>query len=240
MSTGGSDSKNNDESIIVRSYPKVIVLYPTVLFAILFAITQWLLPTLNLDAERVQTITHLCGATFMAIFALNLFVMSFDFPRMAAVSMLLAIFVLFLAITLLNTVIPVWPQIVHLLGLLRLEANAWFYFFFALSFGLVYLSAWVFTRFDYWEITANELLHHHGPWGDLERFPSPNLKIDKEMHDVFEYLILRSGRLTLYPATERKAIILENVPGINGVEEQIKQLLSATEVRIETDHLTKP
>lgn len=235
MSTGSSSEKTHEESIIVRSYPKVIILYPTVLFALLFAITQWLLPSLNLGEERSQSIKLLCGATFMAIFALNLFVMSFDFPRMAAITMVLAIFVIFLGLMLLNTMIPVWPQIARLLSMLRLEANAEFYFFFALSFAFVYFIAWVLTRFDYWEITANELLHHHGPWGDLERFPSPNLKIDKELHDVFEYLILRSGRLTLYPATERKAIILENVPGINGVEERIKSLLSATEVRIETD-----
>ncbi len=236
MSTGSS-SDSKEESIIVRSYPKVIILYPTVLFAVLFAVTQWLLPTLNFGDERIQSIRYLCGATFMAIFLLNLFVMSFDFPRMAAISMVLAIFVVFLGLTLLNTMLPVWSQIASLLGMLRLEANSEFYLLFALSFVFVYFAAWIFTRFDYWEITANELMHHHGPWGDLERFPSPNLKIDKELHDVFEYLILRSGRLTLYPATERKAIILENVPGINGVEERIKALLSATEVRIETDHV---
>jgi hypothetical protein len=234
MSTGSS-SDSKEESIVVRSYPKVIILYPTVVFAVLFAITQWLQPTLNVG--DAQSIRYLCGATFMAIFLLNLFVMSFDFPRMAAVSMVLAIFVVFLGLTLLNTMIPVWSQITRLLSMLRLEANSEFYLLFALSFVVVYFAAWVFTRFDYWEITANELMHHHGPWGDLERFPSPNLKIDKELHDVFEYLILRSGRLTLYPATERKAIILENVPGINGVEERIKALLSATEVRIETDHV---
>lgn len=234
MSTGSS-SDSKEESIVVRSYPKVIILYPTVVFAVLFAITQWLQPTLNVG--DAQSIRYLCGATFMAIFLLNLFVMSFDFPRMAAISMVLAIFVVFLGLTLLNTMIPVWSQITRLLGMLRLEANSEFYLLFALSFVFVYFAAWIFTRFDYWEITANELMHHHGPWGDLERFPSPNLKIDKELHDVFEYLILRSGRLTLYPATERKAIILENVPGINGVEERIKALLSATEVRIETDHV---
>jgi hypothetical protein len=236
MSTGSS-SDSKEESIIVRSYPKVIILYPTVLFALLFAVTQVLLPTLGFDAEQAKPFRYLCGATFMAIFALNLFVMSFDFPRMAAITMVLAIFVIFLGLTLLNTMIPVWSQIAQLLGMLKIDANSEFYFCFALSFIFCYVVAWVLTRFDYWEITANELLHHHGPWGDLERFPSPNLKLDKELHDVFEYLILRSGRLTLYPATERKAIILENVPGINGVEERIKALLSATEVRIETDHV---
>jgi hypothetical protein len=237
MSTGSPSQakQEEEESIIVRSYPKVIILYPTVVFAVLFGITQWLQPTLNVG--DAQSIRYLCGATFMAIFALNLFVMSFDFPRMAAVSMVLAIFVLFLALMLLNTMIPIWSQIAHVLSLLKVEANSEFYMCFATIFTFVYFAAWVFTRFDYWEITANELLHHHGPWGDLERYPSPNLKIDKELHDVFEYLILRSGKLTLYPATERKAIILENVPGINGVEERIKSLLSATEVRIETDHV---
>ena len=69
----------------------------------------------------------------------------------------------------------------------------------------VHSGAAIETRFDYWEVLHNELLHHHGPFGDLERFPAPQLKLDKEIPDIFEYLVLRSGRLIFYPTSERRA-----------------------------------
>ena len=90
-------------------------------------------------------------------------------------------------------------------------------------------------RFDYWVVTNNELLHHHGPFGDLERFPAPQLKIDKEIPDIFEYLLFGSGRLIFYPTSERRALILENVMAVNRVEQEIKHLLAALEVRIDNE-----
>jgi hypothetical protein len=79
----------------------------------------------------------------------------------------------------------------------------------------------------------NELLHRHGPFGDLERFPAPQLKIDKEITDIFEYMLFRSGRLVFYPTSERRAIIVESVMLVNRVENRIKQLLESLEVRID-------
>ncbi len=68
------------------------------------------------------------------------------------------------------------------------------------------------TRFlDYWEILPNEILHHHGPLSDLERYPTMNLKFDKEIPDVLEWLLLGSGRLVLHVPNVSKAIVLDNV-----------------------------
>jgi hypothetical protein len=90
-------------------------------------------------------------------------------------------------------------------------------------------------RLDYWEVRPNELLHHHGVLSNLERFSAPNLRIDKEINDLFEYLLLRSGRLILHPSNERRAIILDNVPFIKDKERQITQLLGALKVDIRDD-----
>ena len=81
----------------------------------------------------------------------------------------------------------------------------------------------------------NELLHHHGVLSNLERFPAPHLRIDKEINDVFEYLLLRSGRLILQPSEERRAIILDNVPFIERKEETITRMLGALQVQVRTD-----
>ncbi len=81
----------------------------------------------------------------------------------------------------------------------------------------------------------NEILHHHGPLSDLERYPTLNLKFDKEIPDVFEFLFLGAGKLVLHVTEERKAIVLENVLFINSKEEGLKRMMSRLEVRVTTD-----
>ena len=114
-------------------------------------------------------------------------------------------------------------------------ANAGFYFTYfvmvAILLMLVYVTRWL----DFWEVLPNEILHHHGPLSDLERFPTMNLKFDKEIPDILEYLILRSGRLVLHVGNERKSIVLDNVLWIDRKEERLKKLMSRLEVRITSD-----
>ena len=93
----------------------------------------------------------------------------------------------------------------------------------------------VAVRFDCWEVRPNELLHHHGFLSNLERFPAPNLRIDKEINDVFEYLLLGSGRLILQASDERRAIVLDNVPRIRKKEEAISRMLGAIQVQVRED-----
>jgi hypothetical protein len=114
-------------------------------------------------------------------------------------------------------------------------ANAQFYFLFVLVMTMIYLGVLITTRFDYWEVRGNELLHHHGFLANLERFPAPALKIDKEIKDVFEYLLLGSGRLILHPSNEPRAIVLENVAFISKKEELITGMLGALQVRVRTE-----
>ncbi len=96
---------------------------------------------------------------------------------------------------------------------------------------IVYITRWL----DYWEVMPNEILHHHGPLSDLERFPTMNLKFDKEIPDVLEYALLGSGRLVLHVPNVEKALVLDNVLFINSKEEALKTLMSRLEVRVTTD-----
>ena len=88
------------------------------------------------------------------------------------------------------------------------------------------------TRFDYWIIKSNEILHKEGFLGDVRRFPSPNLKMTKEINDVFEFLLMGAGRIVLYPASEKQAIVLNHVLWVNSKERRIQDLLSALSVEI--------
>jgi len=113
--------------------------------------------------------------------------------------------------------------------------NSAFYFCFFTMMALIYIGVLISVQFDYWEVRPNELLHHHGVLSDLERYSAPHLRIEKEITDVFEYFLLRGGRLILHPTQERRAIVLENVFFINSKETKITRMLGALQVQVRQD-----
>ena len=70
---------------------------------------------------------------------------------------------------------------------------------------------------------------------DLERYPTMNLKFDKEIPDVLEWVMLGSGRLVLHVPNVAKALVLDNVLFITAKEEALKKVMSRLDVRITTD-----
>ena len=88
-----------------------------------------------------------------------------------------------------------------------------------LVFAVIYVTRWL----DYWEILPNEILHHHGPLSDLERYPTMNLKFDKEIPDVLEWALLGAGRLVLHVPNVSKALVLDNVLFISAKEKALKK-----------------
>ena len=62
--------------------------------------------------------------------------------------------------------------------------------------------------------------------------PTAGLHVHKEIYDLMEYVLLRSGRLIFYPQTKREAIVIDNVMNVNKVEDHIKNLLSVMAVRV--------
>jgi hypothetical protein len=257
--------KHHEQGIRIFTYPKIIFIFPTLIAALICGVGMTLIRDRTEDPlkagarvqahavepqpggvddavpmarhQRFMTSQNLLGVLFLGIFAFNLLIMAIDFPRFTLVAVLLLI--------LLSTFILLWigayfdydlmrPARV-LLGSIYTVANAEFYYMIALIltviFAIVYVTRWL----DYWEIFPNEILHHHGPLSDLERLPTMNLKFDKEIPDVLEFLFLGAGRLVLHVSEERKAIVLDNVLFINTKENALKKLMSRMEVRVTTD-----
>ncbi|MGE5191471.1 MAG: hypothetical protein ACM3U2_03145 [Deltaproteobacteria bacterium] len=217
------------KSVFLVSYPKVVFLYPT-FFAALIAGVYMLIAQ-----DPARTDTYVVSGLFMAVFAVNLVVFAFDFPRTTSLTLFFFLVAVVLGILLLfrfNS--QILPFLHEALSAYQPSANATFYFSITGALGAVFLAVLINVQFDYWEITPNELLHHHGVLSNLERFASPSLKIDKEINDVFEYFLLRSGRLILHPSDERRAIVLENVLGINRKEATLTKMLGALQVQVRT------
>jgi hypothetical protein len=187
--------------------------------------------------RRFTTPQNLLGVLFLTVFAFNLLIMGLEFPRFSIVGVLLLVLsVVFFFLWLgayfdLDLLRPVRA----IMGSIYVASTAAFYYAIVLIMAVLFLIIY-FTRYlDYWEILPNEILHHHGPLSDLERLPTLNLKFDKEIPDVLEYLLLGAGRLVLHVTEERKAIVLDNVLSINSKEKALKELMSRLEVRVTTD-----
>jgi len=195
-------------------------------------------PATGLDkVDRFLTPQDLLAMLFLGMFAFNLLVMALDFPRFSLVAVILAIlFGLFFIL---------WIGSYFKLDLLRpihaifrsiyAAANGGFYVMVFVTLMLVFAVIYVTRWLDYWEVLPNEILHHHGPLSDLERYPTMNLKFDKEIPDVLEWALLGAGRLVLHVPNVAKALVLDNVLFISAKEQALKKVMSRLDVRITTD-----
>jgi hypothetical protein len=231
--TLGAKPHTRDEvpaRIFLVSYPKIIFLYPTFLMSLIAGII------LSFQGDAQNATSHVLTSLFLGIFAMNLVVFSFDFPRTTSLTLFFFIAACVLGMFLTFQFRPEWAGILRsFFEKIHPFANSTFYHLFSFILGSIYLVVVFNLQFDYWEARPNELLHHHGLWSDLERFPAPNLRISKEINDVFEYLLLRSGRLVLTPSNEPRAIVLDNVLFIDRKERALTRMLSALQVQVRTD-----
>lgn len=224
--TASKPDANQPSQIYLVSYPKIIFLYPTFVAAVIAGIMM-------LFVERGSSTSHLTSLVFLAIFGTNLVVMAFDFPRTTSLTIFFFLVALGIGLWSLFKFNPnLLPAVTNVIQRLNPETNATFYFTLVTMFSLIYIAIMVTRQFDYWEVRPNELLHHHGFMSDLKRYSAPNLRIEKEITDVFEFMLLGAGRLILHPSSEPRAIVLENVINIDRKETAITKMLGSLQVRM--------
>lgn len=224
------------------TYPKVIFLYPTFIVSVIAAI--WM--TVSGDAYTVAgegdlTLQPRDGAItvsiiFLGMLLTNMIVMAFDFPRANSLILILVVVLLVIGLAVLASANPdILPLLTGWLEDLEPIANATFYWIFS---GIL-LIIWIAIRFsrflDYWEVHPNEILHVQGFPRNVKRFSAPHVRIDKEINDVFEFMLLRSGRLIIHPSNEARVFILDNVLFVGKKEEQITRMLGALQVQVKAD-----
>lgn len=237
-STGAIAPQKNEipQRIYLVSHPKIIFLYPTFLVSLLSGIILMIMGEAG-AGEDPGTVQTVLTWVFLGVLMVNLVIFSFDFPRTTSLTLFFFIAAAVMGIILFLQYYPKWFGIVGtLITSMHPMANSTFFNLFSTMMAGIYLTVLINLQFDYWEARPNELLHHHGMWSDLQRFPAPNLRIEKEINDVFEYLLLGSGRLVLHPNNEPRAIVLDNVLLINRKERALTKMLSALQVQVRTDN----
>ena len=221
------------ESVLLVPYPKIVFLYPTFLLAIVAAIwTQFL-------ADPFAPENHIAGGIgmlFLGLFTVNLVILAFDFPRTTSLTLFFFAAAVAMGLILLFTFQPkLWPRNHRLHSSFPPRGQRHFYWTIAVILGGMFIAVAVMVRFDYWEVRGNELLHHHGFLANLERLSAPNLRMEKEINDIFEFLLLKSGRLIIYTSNDRQPIVLDNVPFIDKKEAAVMRMLGALQVQVRRD-----
>jgi len=221
--------------IMLRSYPKIIFLWPT----LLSSFTLWI----------ITMILHVMGGTifedsqsflswfWVILFSFNLFVMAFDFQSTKFFLLLAAIVVVILVVVILWQVGVFGGVSLGGIPEFNIALTANFYFTTTIVLFVILGIIWISRRVDYYKIERNEIYHKNGFLGKAERIPTSNLTFEKTIPDVFEYLLLRAGSLILHPH-KGKTIHLNTVPRINKIEEKLDQLLSR--ITVEVDDTTEP
>ncbi|HEC37108.1 hypothetical protein LCGC14_1518560 [marine sediment metagenome] len=220
-----SAQEKHPSEIFIRSYPKVIFFWPLLFTSLIL----WIIELFN-----GTSLTSILGTVWFIVFFVNIFVTAFDFSSTKFFVLILAIVVVILLVVFL--VLPgVAGPILPGAGQLDLSLSPQFYLVMALILFFILGIVIISTRFDYFKIERNEIIHKKGIFSSAERFPVKSLRFKKEIPDVFEFFLLRAGSLTIMPGKADEVMILNTVLNINKVEKHLDWLLS--HVSVEPDEI---
>jgi hypothetical protein len=173
------------------------------------------------------------GYFWVAMFFINCFVIAFDFSSAKFFVLILLIIIAAVVVISLFVFVPDL-QIPDLAGF-NFGLTAEFYLGITIILGFILAIVVINAQFNYYELEQNELYHKKGIFSSAERYPTEKLRLKKAIPDVFEFLFLRAGTLTLIPESRDDAIHLTTVLNINNKIEQIDQMLSY--VSVEPDQI---
>jgi hypothetical protein len=213
------------DKIVLRAWPKMLFMWPSALGALVAGLMTYLYPE---NIARME----FWGALFLVVFAINFLIITFEFPRSTSLILVLALVAVTWILVELNRRYQIIVPLTDFVDNLHLTATADFYFALFAIYAILYVGMFISTRFNYWVISSNELLHHKGMMQDVERFSTDGLQYSKEITDFFEYLIAGSGRLSLRSPSIEHSITLDNVLRINIVARNLDTMLEYRRVAV--------
>ncbi len=207
--------------IYLRSYPKVIFFWPLLVTSFVL----WMI-------QAFSSPNSVLGYVWFIVFFVNIFVTAFDFSSTKFFVLILAVVIIILVVAFL--VLPNFT--VDITGISLDVALPWeFYMLMTVILLFILGIIIISTRFEYYKIERNEIIHKAGIFSSAERFPVKSLRFKKEIPDVFEFFMLRAGKFTIMPGKADEVMILPTVLNINKREKQLDWLLS--HVSVEPDEM---
>jgi hypothetical protein len=230
------ERKEYADRMVIRSYSSMILLIPTFIAALICGIIQ-LLINRSSSLDFVQKtegsgFMNIIGTIFIIIFALNIILLAFDFGRSVTIIISISIVAIVAILLLVNAYTGFITSAFKNIPEFSIYFSTQVYFIIAILLFLILLFTWLKTLFDYYEIEGNELIHHKGIGGGVERWAATNMSVVKEFPDLIELVIFRSGTLVLSPPRTDRAIVLQNVLRINKKIDEMNEILSRLKVDI--------
>ncbi|HSW44105.1 MAG TPA: hypothetical protein VLM89_00870 [Phycisphaerae bacterium] len=209
--------------IVIRSWPKIVLMTPTLIMAIVCGIIMAMYGAPQPDDQFGGV--HLAGLLFLLVLLLNLTILLYDLSLRGFLIVVLLIAVLVLGLFLIGTRHHgVWQAIGRALSV-KVYANPAFYFLFALVLLANLVIAFIITRFHYWQIENNEIIIHHGFMSEQERHPTARTRFKLVIDDVVEYALLGSGKLVFYFGDDESERELTTVPFVHYKAKALDELL---------------
>ncbi|MHA1894007.1 MAG: hypothetical protein ACTSX4_05860, partial [Candidatus Helarchaeota archaeon] len=149
------------------------------------------------------------------------------------VVVVIAIVMLMIIITLLMPQLQIF-QYLFLFLQLNIILSWQYYLVMTLTFGVVFAIIIVNSYINYVVIESNQIYIKKGILGDKINQPTRGMQVYKQIDDIFEYMVLKSGDITLlFPAGSKYvSLSLPNVMNINQKVKDINYIISKTEVDI--------
>jgi hypothetical protein len=223
------DTSRPIDKIVIHPFPKVVLLWPVMVTSLLFYFMGG-----GISDEALVDPSKL-GWWWILVFFFNLLVHTFDFGRnnFIATVALIGAGLLGLWVWDLQSDTDVYGSIYGFFRDQNLNMHANFYAMMAAILAVLMLLAFISTRFNYWVLAPNRLTHKHGILGDERHYATINMQVEKELPDVFEYLLFGSGRLIFKPgmgADQSKPLVVDNVFRVNRLERKVREFLGVIKV----------
>ena len=222
------------DKIIIHPFPKVVLLWPVMLTSLAFYFLGGGGELIGTPEDPIVARSAL-GWWWMVLFFCNMLVHTFDFGRNNFIATLAVLGVGFLGLWVwdLQSEIAVYDEIYQFFARQELNMHPNFYAMMAAVLAVLMLMAFITTRFNYWVLAPNQLTHKHGILGDERHYATIQMAVEKEIPDVFEFLLFGSGRLIFKPGTgqdQHKSLVVDNVFRVNKLEKKVREFLGIIKV----------
>ncbi|MCA8913888.1 MAG: hypothetical protein KDB90_00650 [Planctomycetes bacterium] len=224
------------DRIVIHPFPKVVLLWPVMVVSLLFYFLGGGLSEMDASGSPASSMVDpsALGWWWILVFFFNLLVHTFDFGRNNFIATIAVIGAGLLGLWVwdLQSDIAVYGGIYDFFRAQRLAMHPNFYAMIAAVLAILMLMAFVSTRFNYWVLAPNRLTHKHGILGDERHYATINMQVEKEIPDIFEFMLFGSGRLIFKPGAsdQHKSLVVDNVFRVNKLERKVREFLGIIKV----------
>ncbi len=181
--------KQNTPYVIIQSWNKDIIMLPTILLSLIFAIIQAFTPF-----EENKAIYTQLGGVWFAVFLLNWIILRFDLKVMWVALLTFGMISIILALQLLGLLQGALETIAGW----EFYLNSGVYLGLGLVFSIGIVISFLIQQFKFAVITANETEIHTGLFGKVEKISREQTVFEKNVSgDALEKGLFRMGTIIL-------------------------------------------